>query len=212
MKIPTLSADLEGVINKKDGHHIHIGDFVSVAGDRAFGVVLILLSLPSALPIPAAGISTPLGIIMFLIALQMIFGRETLWIPKKMTKYRLTKKSATKMVHGLGWVLRQAEHIVKPRYYWIHTRAGHVYIGILVALLSIVMQMPIPLTNTLPAMMIFLLAVSLTEDDGLVAVLAGLVASCVILLYIAGFVAIGFYGFQGLDQFLDYLKSTLFNG
>jgi hypothetical protein len=206
MKLHTLSKDLENVVKKAD-KHLKFGSFIEAAGDRSFGIILILLSLPSALPLPAAGISTPLGIAIFMVAMQMIFGRESLWLPKKIMKHEVSKKTAGKMVRGLTWILKQAEHIVRPRFIWIHTRPGHIFIGVLVAALSVVMQMPIPMTNTFPAMVIFLLAISLTEDDGVVAVIASVIAVVVIVAYIAGFIAMLFYGFQGLDQFLEYVRS-----
>jgi len=208
MKGRSLSRDLEIVIESAgSAPNIRLGDFVKATGDKAFGVVMLVLALPSALPIPATGISTPLGVGIFLIALQMIAGRQRLWLPEKLLQLKINKSTAKKMIAGLTWLLVHFEKLFRPRMPWVSSRAGHIGIGILVALLSVVMQAPIPLTNTLPAMVIFCLALSQMEDDGLWGLVFSAMAVAVITAYILGAVAILYYGLGGYDQLLEFLKS-----
>ncbi|MEO0888190.1 MAG: exopolysaccharide biosynthesis protein, partial [Cyanobacteria bacterium J06648_10] len=51
---------------------VTLNEILEIAGERTFGFLFVLLSLPSALPIPAPGYSTPFGIVMFLLAVQLI--------------------------------------------------------------------------------------------------------------------------------------------
>lgn len=207
-----LSESLERVIvNKSPDQKIRVEDFVAAAGDRAFGIVFLILALPSALPIPATGISTPLGLGMTFVAMQMIVGREQLWLPKRVLKIPLSRTTAKKMVQGLGWILKKFERFLYPRLKWIQTRIGHVIVGSFVIVLSLLMQLPIPLTNTLPAAVIFCMAVALTEDDGLWGLVFVSLAGAVILAYLAGFGAILFLGFQNLPEVLDYIRSFFLN-
>lgn len=204
MKTHKLSEDLSAAIEASNAKNIRLGEIVDATGDKSFGLILLILALPSALPIPATGVSTPLGIAMFFVGVQMIWGRKSLWLPKFVRRLRVPMKTARQMMKGLFKVLGFFENFVRPRFLWIHGRAGHIYYGLLVALLSTVMQAPIPLTNTLPAATIFLMALALTEDDGLLGGLASIVGILVALAYIVGFGAILFFGFQSLDQVMNH--------
>ena len=77
--------------------------------------------------------------------------------------------------------------------------------GILLVVMSCIMIIPIPLTNTLPAMIIFLMAVGLIEDDGLICLLAccaGFIAFCI---YSAALFIFIVYGLQGLIHVKDWI-------
>lgn len=202
-----LSVALETVVNQKE--RLKLGDFILAAGDRAFGIVLVILALPSALPIPGTGISTPLGVGIVFIAGQMILGRKHLWLPQKVLNLPVSKKFAHKMTKSLSWILKKFERFIRPRVPWIKSRAGHVVFGILVIALACLMQLPLPLTNTMPAMVVFCLAIALTEDDGLLAIIFSVVAVFLVAAYIAGFAAIIFFGFSGLKEVLNYVVNFI---
>ena len=65
----------------------YISEVARAVGEKGFGMLLVVLSLPSALPVPAPGYSTPFGLVMALIALQMVCGRRTVWLPYKIGYY-----------------------------------------------------------------------------------------------------------------------------
>jgi hypothetical protein len=75
---------------------------------------------------------------------------------------------------GLPW-LRRIEQLSKPRLTYVCTsRTGRAVLGSAIALMAISMMIPIPGTNTLPAMGIFVVGFGLLDDDGAIS-LAGLV-------------------------------------
>ena len=55
----------------------------AVFEEKSFAVLFLVLTLPSALPIPTGGITNVFEIIIILFALQLIIGRRTVWIPKR---------------------------------------------------------------------------------------------------------------------------------
>jgi hypothetical protein len=61
----TLSADFRRLLAVKGGSDMTLGDIVSAVGDRGFGILFVLLSLPSALPVPAPGTARPSGLSSF---------------------------------------------------------------------------------------------------------------------------------------------------
>ena len=75
-----LGETLQELLKADDEHGISISEITRAVGEKGFGLLLIVLSLPSALPVPAPGYSTPFGLMMALIALQMIRGLSLIHI------------------------------------------------------------------------------------------------------------------------------------
>ena len=185
---------------------VTLAEILSLAGERIFGFLFVILSLPSALPIPAPGYSVPFGILMLLLALQLIFGRQRPWLPEKMMNGSMSLEKVRGVLKiGLPW-LQKIEALTKPRIAYICTSLpGRVIIGIAIALMSISMMIPIPGTNTLPAIGIFVTGFGLVEDDGAIS-LAGLVL-CLLgaTLSISILVAV----IWGGSSLLDVIKEQL---
>jgi len=183
--MPTLSSELERFFLVDDRwlvaggrSHVTLGDLLDLAGERTFGFLFVLLSFPSALPIPAPGYSVPFGIVMFLLAVQLLIGREEPWFPPGWRNHGFEAKKVRQTLNvGLPW-LRRIESISRPRLTQVCTTVpGRCVIGLAIALMSISMMIPIPGTNTLPAIGIFVTGFGLLDDDGAIS-LAGL-ALCV---------------------------------
>ena len=185
---------------------VTLAEILSLAGERIFGFLFVILSLPSALPVPAPGYSVPFGIVMFLLALQLIFGRQRPWLPAKMMNGSMSLEKVQGVLKiGLPW-LQKIEALTKPRLASICTSLpGRVIIGIAIALMSISMMIPIPGTNTLPAIGIFVTGFGLVEDDGVIS-LAGLVL-CLLgaTLSISILIAVVWGGSSLLDVIKDQL-------
>ena len=146
--LPTNAAALP----KEHNAPVTLNEILEIAGERTFGFLFVLLSLPSALPIPAPGYSTPFGIVMFLLAIQLIAGSEQPWLPEKFRKKGFEREQIQGLLRkGIPW-LQKIELVARPRLTAVCTsRLGRTAIGCAIALMSISMMIPIPLTNTLPA-------------------------------------------------------------
>lgn len=153
---------------------VTLAEILALAGERIFGFLFVLISIPSALPIPAAGYSVPFAIVIFLLAIQLVIGRQRPWLPEKMLNQSIKLNTAQGFVKAAIPWLRRIEAITKPRLAYLCTSLpGQILLGSAIALMSISMMIPIPLTNTIPAMGIFITAFGLLEDDGLICI-AGL--------------------------------------
>lgn len=185
---------------------VKLQDILNLAGERIFGFLFVILSFPSALPIPAPGYSTPFGILMFLLAIQLIFGSKIPWFPQKMMQGSMKLKTIQMVLEkGLPW-LRRIEALSKPRMTYICTSLpGRVILGIAISLMAISMMIPIPGTNTLPAMGIFITAFGMQEDDGFIS-LAGLVL-CLIAGTLSTSIIIA--AIWGGTSLMDMLKEQL---
>ena len=174
---------------------------------RTFGFLFVLLSLPSALPIPAPGYSTPFGVVMFLLAVQIIIGREQPWLPEKFRRRGFERTKIQGLIgKGIPW-LQKIELVARPRLTPVCTsRAGQIVIGVAIALMSISMMIPIPLTNTLPAIGIFVTGFGLLDDDG--AISLGGLAICAVSAAATSTILYLFFrlGAAGMEQAVDAAK------
>ena len=183
---------------------VTLEEFFALAEERIFGFLFIILALPSALPVPAPGYSIPFGVAMFFLAIQLIIGRDRPWLPNKMLKGSMKLPTVQSFVKkGTPWIKR-IETLTKPRLTHVCTSLpGKVILGIAIALMSISMCIPIPGTNTLPAIGIFVTAFGLLEDDGLICI-AGLFV-CSVAATVS--ISIIFFGATLIDRAIELITN-----
>lgn len=205
-----LSVELNRYFFQEDRPpQVKLADIWDLAGERIFGFLFVLLALPSALPVPAPGYSIPFGVVMLFLAVQLIRGAERPWLPQKwMARSIQLEKLQGFLKAGLPW-LEKIEVISRPRFTYICTSAvGRIVIGVAIALMSISMMIPIPGTNTIPAIGIFVVGFGLLDDDGAIS-LGGLTICLIgLVLSISILVAVWFGG----ASLLDWIKLQLGQG
>lgn len=177
-----VSELLEALSLGRGEDRVSVGDLVDVLRDRAFGLLILVLALPNALPGPSIpGVSTLLGIPLVLVALQMALGRRDPWLPLRVRGWSLPRSRLRRVLQAsLPW-LRRLERLFRPRLcYFADARADR-WVGGLVVVLAAVMALPIPLGNLPSALGIVVAALGLLEDDGLaVAVGVGIGVAAVV--------------------------------
>lgn len=202
-----LGATLKQLLHSEDARGLSIREITGAVGEKGFGLVLMVLSLPSALPVPAPGYSTPFGIVIALIALQMLIGRQNLWVPDKLGELRIKPKLAGIMLGAAAKFLSKIERFIRPRQKWIRGRIGRAALAVVIAIMACLMMLPIPLTNTFPAMVIFMVGVGLSEEDGLLAIAAFVVGCCAVLLYTGIVYIVLTQGVEAIEPIKDAIKS-----
>lgn len=164
---------------------ISIGDLLVALGDRATAALLFIFAFPNVLPTPP-GTSTVLGAPLVFLAAQLMLGRAP-WLPAFVAKRSMSRADFALLVKRIvPWLLR-AESLLRPRLGALaHPPMEHL-IGLLALLLAVVLVLPIPLGNVLPALAISLLALGVLERDG-VWVLAGLAVAVAATSVVSGVV------------------------
>jgi hypothetical protein len=204
-----LSAALAGLLARENSAAgLTLGEIFRRIGDRGFGVLLVILSLPSALPVPAPGYSTPFGILIAVLALQMIAGRTSPWLPERAARTRLHGKFIDTMLGFFAKFFGKVEFLIRPRLAWVGSRAGRAFLGVLVLVMACLMILPIPLTNTFPAFVIFLTGIGLTEEDGLFSIFAGLLGVFATALYAVVVYLFIRFGLEGIEMIKEWVKSA----
>lgn len=209
----SLSATLQRLQEAAGPGTFTLGEVLRIVGDRGFGLLLVIISLPSALPLPAAGYSVPFGLLLFALGIQMILGKPSPTLPAFAEKRTFPSGMLRKMAGGGIWMFSKIEWLIRPRMRWVGSRGGRVFMGALVLVMATLMMIPIPSTNTAPAAVIFLIGVGLTEEDGLFVLGACVLGVLAVLLYaviIIFFVQfITLHGWDAVGQFTDWLRSLL---
>jgi hypothetical protein len=135
---------------------------------RAFTLLLILLALPFVAPVSVPGSSTPLGLLIATVAVQLAFGRLP-WLPRRVLDWRLPAGFFTKVIPVTQRIVQKLERGLHPRWSMLTAtptwRAVHL-LTITVAALLLALPILVPLTNTLPGWTILLLGCGLLERDG----------------------------------------------
>lgn len=182
---------------------VTLNELLTLGGERTFGFLFVLLALPSALPIPAPGYSIPFGIVMWLLAVQLIIGRQKPWLPKGWLSKGFDRTKVKGFItKGLPW-LQKIEAVSRPRLSIICTSpVGRLVLGLAIALMAMAMMIPIPGTNTVPAIGIFIIGFGLLDDDGAIS-LAGLTICTIAIILVVSIIVFGAEAVDGIkDQML----------
>lgn len=137
--------------------------------ERAYGLLILLLSIPCLVP-GLYGVPQVVGLIVILLAGQMLVGREEPWLPRWFLNLRCKgswlKAMADFAETKLGWI----DRFSRPRLRRFADGPGEKLAAVFMILATVTIVMP--LTNTIPSIALALLSVGLIQRDGLF-VLAG---------------------------------------
>lgn len=159
------------------GEKLGVEELIGAFGDRAFGAVMLVFALVSALPLPP-GSTTITGVPLVLMAAQLALGRETLWLPRKFREASVSRVNFANGVRRVLPALRFAERLTRPRLNVLVGQRGQQAVGVVCCLLAIILALPVPLGNIAPAISIALFSLGVMQRDG-AAVIAGAIAAVV---------------------------------
>lgn len=165
-----------------------LGGLIDVFQEKSFALIFILLLGVSALPLPTGGATHVFEIIAILVALQLVVGRDRIWLPERWCKVELgTGGGRTRFISKLMKVIRWIERFSHPRGRVLFDhRASNTVFGLLVIAGSLGAFLAPPFTglDTLPSLGVVLLSLGVVLEDFAVVVLALLVGVGGVLLEI----------------------------
>jgi hypothetical protein len=178
------------VAAENQADNISVGQLLEALKDRSFGVIIILFALPNAI-IPIAWV---LGTPILLFAVQLVMGRQKPWLPDFMSRQQISRDTFNKIAEYVVRYLRIMERYLKPRWNWLTTDAAERFVGLWMTFLVLVLLVPVPFGNALPAFGISIIAAGLIEKDGLAIVvgsLIGLAGTFYVVALLGGILAAG---------------------
>lgn len=178
---------IDEFLDHEHGERIALGDLVALLGDRAFGALLLILSIPNVLPVP--GLSTATGVPMLLIGAQMAAGRPQPWLPRRLAAVTMDRERFLAVMRRARPWIRRIEHRLAARLPLLTSPPAERLLGLAIAILAGVLALPIVFGNQPPAFAIALIALGLIERDGafvLAGLLAGLLAVAIVAAVLLG--------------------------
>jgi hypothetical protein len=156
-----------------------IGGLVDTFGHRSFAVAFVVLLAFPALPLPTGGISHVLELAAMLLALELIVGRNEIWVPVRWRDKELRGLSG-KAGQALVRRIRGLERFARPRLGWVleFSMVRRIY-GVLVLGLSLAAFVAPPFSglDTLPALGAVVLSVGVLLHDTVTAVAGVLIGA-----------------------------------
>jgi hypothetical protein len=154
---------------------VTLGELSEALGPRALASLILVFGLACTLPLPPGG-TTIFGLPLVLLAPQLMLRAGAPWTPERMRGRRISMTQVRPVfVRMVPW-LQRMEAVSRPRLGFLLDGAGRRLIGLICTVFAIVLILPIPLGNMLPAAAVSVFSLALVQRDGLVA-LAGYVLS-----------------------------------
>jgi len=183
---PKLSDQLEGWLT--GGGEKTLGSLVDAFGEKSFAILLVVLLAVPALPLPTGGLTHIFEIIAVLIALELIVGRHEVWLPNRWRALELEGQKQQRFVAALMKLIRGLERVSRPRLRFLfHQRFTDIVFGLLVigGSAGAFLAPPFSGLDTLPALGVVLLSLSMLLEDSAVAAAGVLVGITGVALEIA---------------------------
>lgn len=144
---------------------------LDVAGRRSFGSILLIAGIITLAPIigDIPGVPTIMGVLTFLIAIQMLLNRNNLWLPNFLLNRSVDSEKLTNALKKIHKPARFIDRYLKPRLTFLvegimtYAIAG---ICIFIAMAMPVMEF-IPFSANIAGILLTTLGLSIITRDGL---------------------------------------------
>jgi hypothetical protein len=171
---------------------IPLGEILSFLGDRAFGLLMLVMALPMATPLSAIpGVSIVFGLPLVIVSVQLMLGFRQPVLPKALAQRTIKRQALAQAVQrAMPWLMK-IERAIHPRLKPLTGPVAERAIGLVCVVMAGLLALPIPGANQPPALAIALFAIAIVERDGLFTILGGIVVilAIVLLAVIYGLVA-----------------------
>lgn len=171
------AAALRRLAREHSAPRFAIADLLAALGDQGFGLLILALALPNAVPGPMIpGFSVPFALGIAALGLQLAAGLHSPRLPQWVRRLSMKRERFDRLVDRTEPLLRRLERWLRPRRSALTQGAGERLVGLALVALSVVLALPVPLGNMPIALSIMVIALGLLEGDG-TALLLGLVAA-----------------------------------
>lgn len=172
------------------GERVSLDELAVALADRSYGALLILFAAPNLLPLPP-GASTIFGVPLILIAAQLVIGRTRIWLPRFVRDRSIDAATFGNIARRLEPFLQRFERLARPRYWPASRVVADRFVGVVALVMALVLTLPIPLGNWLPAVAIIIISLGLAERDGVWVGVGTLIAAAAIGIVVAVVATIG---------------------
>lgn len=165
-----------------------VRELLELIGEQGLLLFCVFLGVPFLLPVAIPGTSTVFGVLLILVGVGVTMNRVP-WLPDRLLDRAMQTSHVASALSKAASISRRFEHLIRPR--WLQLTHGATlgrFNGVMLVFAALLLMAPlpgIPLTNTVPAVGIILLAIGMAERGGF-AVVAGYVVTVLSAVYIGG--------------------------
>ena len=152
-----------------------VATLIDLFEEKSFAMLFVVLLGVPALPLPTGGATHVFEIVAMLLAVQLIAGRQVIWLPQRWRRLELAGDRQQRFLAGLMRLIRRLERISKPRLRILFDhRLSNIVFGVFVLAGCVAAFLAPPFTglDTLPALGVVLLSLAVLLEDFAIVVAA----------------------------------------
>lgn len=160
---------------KEDQNPVTLGIIVKEIGSRSFGPLLLMVGVILFSPLSGIpGLPTFMGVLVLLIGLQLLVGKEHFWLPQWLLERSVARDKISKALSWLHTPARVIDRWLKPRLRVFVSGASRYVIAIICTVIAV--GLPgmelIPFSSSAAGAALTAFGLALIANDGFLGLLA----------------------------------------
>ncbi len=164
----TFSQELYLLAAHYENRPTQFSELIAATHGRGFYLLLLAVSLPFVTPVPLPGLSTPFGLVAAIVGFGLALGQKP-WLPQRLLSRQIPPGFLNRTLKAAVWIMRFLERLLQPRLALFNEAVDFRHLAglfILVSGVLLLLPLPVPFSNSLPALTIVLLSASAVGRDG----------------------------------------------
>jgi hypothetical protein len=157
--------------NVQDSKVVTLEKVLQAVGRRSFGALLFITGVITLAPLigDIPGVPTIMGMIVFLISIQLLFQRKNLWLPEFLLDKSIKRDKLNKALKKLKSPVRFIDRLLKPRFTVLAEGYMMYVIAVICLCLSALMPLMefVPFSANIAGIILTVFGLSLLTKDGL---------------------------------------------
>ncbi|MEX1029693.1 MAG: exopolysaccharide biosynthesis protein [Paenibacillaceae bacterium] len=179
---------------------LSLGKLMSMLKEKGPFLFIVILCVPFLLPLSIPGVSIPFGLMIIYLCLGIVRNEEVK-LPRRLMNHTIKSKHFVRLMKGVIKIFRKIEKWTSPRLQFLAVNPIAVTVnGLIILFCAIVLMVPvpIPLGNALPAYAMLFLSIGFLQRDGAM-IIIGYILTLISATY---FVAIAILGVSSVMLFV----------
>ena len=165
---------LDGLFRGTRESVLRLDDFLAALDGRSYAFAILALNLPNCIPTGIPWLSTVTGVPMLILLFQMFTGRPVPSLPAVIGRRGLPRGRLQDFLARARRFIGKLERAVHARQEWLVSGLPRRFLLAAWSLVILILALPLPFDNLLPAWAILFFCLALIEDDGIMAILGWL--------------------------------------
>lgn len=196
----SASKVIESLPDQLDGSEISVRDVLEEMNGRSLLLTVLILIVPNLIPfVNALGITHVTGLLLLIFTVRMMMGLKKPWLPGWLLRMKTDKKQIKGISDKAVPVFRAMEKVIRPRLSFLANGPLVYFYAFILFCLTVVMLLPLPFINFLPALIMTVIVLGLIQKDGVVSAIGAILAIGLIGALVYAFLTIG-NGIFGPDK------------